>query len=181
MYMLERRQVFSRSRLWELQRQYFLTRSIRAWQQEEVPQYVTTNPTVANAYAEIVLAFLRDEDQLAPATAGGNEPLYLCELGAGSGRFAFHFLSRLSALCRDHAVPLARFRYILTDLVESNLAFYRQHPHFVPFIESGILDTALFDVVSSESLTLQGAGTTIGSQTLSKPLVIGDPCQLPVR
>ena len=168
-YVFEERQAFSRSVLWELQRQYFRTRSLAAWQQEEVPQYITTNPTVANSYAEIVFGFLRDDERLHEAQ---DEPLHVCELGAGSGRFAFHFLCRLRELCEQHGLPLDRFRYVLTDLAEANLAFFRGHPRFAPFFEAGVLDTAPFDVVSSADLALQGSGRTIAAGTLARPLVV---------
>lgn len=168
-YVFEERQPFSRSVLWELQRHYFRTRSLAAWQQEEVPQYITTNPTVANSYAEIVFAFLRDDERLHGADA---ETIHICELGAGSGRFAFHFLCRLGDLCAQHGLPLTRFRYVLTDLVEANLSFFRGHPRFAPFFEAGVLDTALFDVVSSSTLALQGSGHTIDAGTLTRPLVV---------
>ena len=72
-----------------------------------MPHYVTSNPTIANRYAEIVLAFWRDRQRLAPQS----EPLTICELGAGSARFAFHFLRRLSALCAQAEVPPQAFRY----------------------------------------------------------------------
>jgi len=171
-YVFEERQPFARSVLWDLQRNYFLTRSVRAWQQEEVPQYITTNPTVANSYAEIVFAFLRDRDRLQPGGGAAAQPLHVCELGAGSGRFAFHFLSRLAELCAQQGVPLARFRYVLTDLVDSNLAFFREHPRFAPFFAQGVLDTALFDVVSPAPLRLQGSGRTLDAGALEQPLVV---------
>jgi hypothetical protein len=169
-YVFEERQAFSRSTLWELQRHYFRTRSLAAWQQEEVPQYITTNPTVANSYAEIVFAFLRDDERL--HGGAGAEPLHICELGAGSGRFAFHFLCRLGELCEQHGVPLARFRYVLTDLVESNLSFFRSHPRFARFFEAGVLETAMFDVVASSTLSLQGSGRVMGVASLARPLVV---------
>jgi hypothetical protein len=171
-HLLEKRQPFSQSLLWELQRRYFLTRSILAWQQEEVPQYVTTNPTVANCYAQIVFAFFRDRESLERAGRRDSEPMHICELGAGSGRFAFHFLNRLSQLCDQHGVSLTRFRYVLTDLVPDNLDFFRGHPHFSRYFEMGVLDTALFDVVSSDALVLQGSGATLGAGALGRPLVV---------
>src|SRR5689334_19486866 len=96
-FLVEKQQVFSNSLIWDLQQYYFAAKGVEAWRQDEVPHYVTSNPTVANSYAEVVFAFLRDQNRLTP----GDEPLYLCELGAGSGRFAFHFLKRLARLCEQ--------------------------------------------------------------------------------
>jgi SAM-dependent MidA family methyltransferase len=105
LYLLEQRQSFSQSLLWEIQRHYFAARGADAWRSGEVPHYVTSNPVIADAYAEIVFAFRRDRQALFP----GDEPLYLCELGSGSGRFAFHFLKRLLRLCTRHGVPPLSF------------------------------------------------------------------------
>lgn len=168
-YVFEERKPFAQSLLWQLQREYFRSRGVAAWQQEEVPQYVTTNPTVANCYAEIVFAFLRDQHRLHGVP---DEPLHICELGAGSGRFAFHFLVRLAALCGQHDVPLTTWRYVLTDVVEANLAFFRGHARFAPFFAAGVLDTAPFDVVASSTLSLQGSGATIAAASLAQPLVV---------
>jgi tetratricopeptide (TPR) repeat protein len=174
-YELESRQRFSQSLLWALQQQYFAARGVEAWRSGEVPHYVTSNPTVANSYAEIVVAFVREQQRLAPLTpeeGQPDEPLYLCELGAGSGRFAFHFLKRLSLLCESANLPFPSFCYVLTDFTQRNLDFWRLHPRFQPFFESGVLDIALFDINQSDQLALQRTGKTIAAGSLQRPLIV---------
>ena len=163
----EAEQRFSASMLWDLQRLYFAERGVDAWRQGEVPHYVTSNPMMANSYAEVVFGLLRDARRRAP----GDAPLYVCELGAGSGRFAFHFLSRLVALCERAGVAPLAFRYILTDLAEPNLDFWRAHPGFARFFASGMLDVALFDIERADSLALRESGETITAGSLVRPLV----------
>ena len=143
---------------------------VEAWRQGEVPHYVTSNPTMANSYAEIVLAFWRDVQRLWPKDIT-SAPLYICELGAGSGRFAFHFLKRLTRLCKQADVPLTSFCYVLTDFAERNLDFWRRHPRFQTYFESGLLDMAQFDVNQSTQLHLQRSGQTITPGSLDRPLV----------
>src|SRR3954465_181106 len=116
---IESRRPFASSMIWQLQHRYFAERGIEAWRQGEVPHYVTSNLTIANAYAEIVLALRRDRDRLSPAEQS-HEPLTIVELGAGSGRFAFHFLKRLAALCAEADVAPQSFRYVLTDVADAN-------------------------------------------------------------
>src|SRR6185503_15652175 len=41
----------ARSLLWQLQRAYYEGQGIAAWSAGQVPQYVTTNPFIADAYA----------------------------------------------------------------------------------------------------------------------------------
>jgi Tetratricopeptide repeat len=163
-------QIFSQSLLWDLQQRYFAEKGVEAWRQGEVPHYVTSNPTIANAYAEIVLAFRRDRDRLAPG--GPQQPLTISELGAGSGRFAFYFLKRLQALCAEAGVAPDSFRYVLTDVAEANLDFWRRHPCFQPFFSSGVLDVARFDVMQPGALALQAGGRTIAPGSLGAPLVV---------
>lgn len=172
MYFVAREQIFSRSLLWDLQQQYFALRGVAAWSRGEVPHYITSNPTIANSYAEIVFAFLRDQGSLASAGEFTGEPLHICELGGGSGRFTFHFLCRLARLCEQAGVALASFRYVLTDKAENNLAFWRGHPRFQPFLAEGFLDLAAFDVNDSDKISLQLSGRTIGVGDLKRPLVV---------
>jgi tetratricopeptide (TPR) repeat protein len=171
-YLLEERQVFSRSKIWSLQRRYFAEKGIEAWRQGEVPQYITCNPSIANSYAEIVFAFWCDQNRLAPGSAAAEEPLSICELGAGSGRFAYHFLYRLSRLCEQCGVALTSFRYVLTDFTPSTLDSLRRHPRFRDFLAGGVLETARFDIAQSESLDLEVSGRSITAGSLRRPLVV---------
>jgi tetratricopeptide (TPR) repeat protein len=170
LYILESRQPFSSSLIWRLQGRYFAERGVEAWRQGEVPHYVTSNPTIANAYAEIAFAFRRDRQRLACADESG--PLTICELGAGSGRFAFHFLNRLGQLCEQEGMALESFRYVLTDVAESNLAFWRRHRRFQDFFARGVLDIAAFDVMRSDALELQASGGRIEGGGLPGPLMV---------
>ena len=171
-FLLEKPAVFSESLLWSLQRQYFDRMGVEAWRRGEVPHYVSSNPTVANSYAETVFAFLRDRQRLAAEGTARDPPLTLCELGAGSGRLAFHFLKRLTGLCERAGLAPTGFRYLLTDVAEATLEFWRRHPRFQPFFDSGLLDIAAFDVLHSKTLTLRLSGQTIAAGSLTQPLVV---------
>jgi hypothetical protein len=94
---IERNQRLSRSLLWGLQRRFFEQKGVEAWRQNIVPHYITSNPFIANAYAHLVFGFLRD-CQANALLPDPNQPLYIVELGAGSGRFAFRFLKQFQRL-----------------------------------------------------------------------------------
>jgi hypothetical protein len=115
----------------------------------------------------VVFDFWRDRNRLASAA----EPLTICELGAGSGRLAFHFLTRLARLCEQSGVEPASFRYVLSDNSARNLEFWRTHARFQPFFARGLLDLAAFDIESSSELALQLSGRTIAAGSLERPLV----------
>lgn len=170
-YILETEQPFASSLLWELQQRYFNEKGSDAWRQGEVPHYVTNNPHMATAYAEIVFAHRRDQQQLLSENALA-EPLYILELGAGCGRLAYHFLQHLRDLCEQGDVPMTAFKYVMSDYAETNLAFWRQHAHFQDFFHLGVLDVALFDTRQSDAFTLQIGGQTIARASLQRPLVV---------
>jgi hypothetical protein len=159
---------FVESKLWELQRQYFAARGQQAWSAGEVPHYITSNPVVAAAYAEVLVAFRRDRLRRDPA----EEALWIVELGAGSGRFAHHLLQQLAALCEREGLDPAGFRYVLSDFCAANLEAWAQQPRFVPLFASGQLERARFDVMDTSALELEHGGGRIGRGDLGAPLVV---------
>ena len=65
-----------------------------------VPHYITSNGWIADAYAKVVLGWLRDctgtvREPSSFAPLDLRHPVYIVELGCGSGRFGFHFFNRL--------------------------------------------------------------------------------------
>ncbi|MEO1053981.1 MAG: SAM-dependent methyltransferase, partial [Bacteroidota bacterium] len=162
---------FSQSVIWDWQSHYFREKGIEAWRTKEVPHYVTSNPTIANTYAKLFRAFRQDRvnfkgtDRLAPVT--------ICELGAGSGAFAFHFIQRMIALCEIAGEkPTSVFKYVLTDISEKTISFWLDHPRFQPWLESGVLDVAYFDVLSETEISLQVSKEKLVPGTLEEPLLI---------
>jgi len=57
---LEENQRLSRSLLWRLQRNYFEQQGIEAWRSGAVPHHITSSPFIADAYARVMMGFLRD-------------------------------------------------------------------------------------------------------------------------
>lgn len=159
---------FSEAPIWEIQRQYYELEGTRAWVNDQVPQYITSNPMIASAYAGMIFGFLQDR-----ASKGYDaEPVYIVELGAGAGRFAYHVLQELCRL-RDYAgIQLPDFRYVMTDLAMSNVAAWKEHPALQSFIAAGVLDFATFDAVHDSVLNLVVSGTAIKTGDLQQPLII---------
>jgi len=165
---LERGRPLSQSLLWHLQRRYFEQQGIEAWRQGVVPQYITSNPFTAHAYAQVVCGFLRD---WAGAGAGldPSEPAYIVELGAGSGRFAYHFLRALHALRARAALPDVPVCYVLTDFAPRIVEFWRAHPAFAPFVAAGELDFALFDAEQPGEIALMHSGRVLAPGSVANP------------
>ncbi|NNB97281.1 tetratricopeptide repeat protein [Corallococcus exiguus] len=168
---LETNKPFSESVLWRAQRSYFERVGIDAWRDATVPHYVTCNPALAHAMAQVVLGFLRDCD--AGESRAGSEPFHVLELGAGSGRFAFLFLRALSELREVMGWSHVPIRYVMSDFTESNLRFWRAHPALRPFVSAGLLDFALVDVERMDgTIELLESKTMLGAGSLERPLTV---------
>ncbi len=159
---------FSEAPIWEMQRSYYEKQGIKAWQNEVVPQYITSNPIIAVAYAEMIFGFLQDRARLGNAS----EPVLIVELGAGSGRLAFHILKELCELTEFAGIALPPFRYIMSDLAVNNISYWQQHNSLFPFVERGVLDFAKFDAVMDTELKLIQSGLIIRPDDLQQPLLV---------
>lgn len=159
---------FSEAPIWNIQRQYYEEKGLSAWNNDQVPQYITSNPMIASAYAEMIFGLLQDRVN----QGHGTEPVYIVELGAGAGRLAYHVLHELCQL-RDYAgISLPDFRYIVTDLAMSNVMAWTKHPALQPYIHEGLVDFAQFDAVNDTVLNLVVSGTTIQEGDLKQPLIV---------
>ncbi|MFN7959755.1 MAG: tetratricopeptide repeat protein [Thermoanaerobaculia bacterium] len=143
---------------------------MRAWSQGVVPHYVTSNPWIANAYAQVVFGWLRD-------WCGGpgldpSRPVYLLELGCGSGRFAYLFLTRFFELLGSSHLAGQPVRYVLSDFTEYNLDVLRSHPALQPFVEAGLLDFARYDAGEDLELVLSQSGQRLGPEGTANPLAV---------
>lgn len=161
---------FSDSRLWQKQRKAFIERGPEVWRYERpIPDFGTTNMVVAYKYAQVILAFLSDWAEQHP---DGTDRIYLVDLGAGTGRFAFNFMKVFHKLYLGAKQPLPAYTYVITDLAEENVRFCYEHPKMQPYIERGLVDVAVFDAQSSETLTLWHSGSGLQPGSLHTPLVL---------
>jgi hypothetical protein len=162
------------SMLWRLQRAFYDSQGISAWVPNGVPHYVTTNPSIARAYARSVFGFLRDlwTAPRRPKQPAAAAPVII-ELGAGSGQFAYHFLRAIDALHRASPFADREFTYVMTDFTAVNIEAWTQHSSLRPFIDSGRLDVAVFDAASPGPIELSNAGRLLGGpEDTARPIVV---------
>jgi tetratricopeptide (TPR) repeat protein len=179
LFVLEGYRPLSRSLLWQLQRRYFEQQGLEAWRQGTVPHYITSNPFIANAYSKVVFGFLRDcataaADPPNPAfpPLDLSQPIYLLELGAGSGRFAYHFLKKFLPFFTHSTLRHLPIRYVMSDFAEQTVKGWLAHPYLRPFVEQGYLDFARFDAEQDETIHLHVSGETLAPDTLRNPLLV---------
>jgi tetratricopeptide (TPR) repeat protein len=168
---LENPQRLSRSVLWDLQRSYYASQGIDAWRKRVVPSYITSNPFVAQAYSRVVNGFIRD-CVTEPGLIDHDQPIYIVELGAGSGRFAYHFLRRfLTSIEGCHGKRL-RCRYVMTDFAPRTIEYWKAHPSLEPFVERGHLAFGRFDAGHDRAIKLCDTEETLGPGTVNNPIVV---------
>ena len=116
----------SRSCLWDEQRSKYTEFGPASWTQLMVPFQMTSNLLLAKQYAAAAREYLR------------HEAVTFLELGGGSGKFAYLFLQEMGS---------CRVKYVLTDLAEKNVAFWKGHPLLRPYFENGTLEAKVYDPV----------------------------------
>jgi len=154
--------------LWQSQRDLYDAQGIQAWSRGNVPQSITTSPYIARGYARVVLGYLRDVS----AELDRSQPVYILELGAGSGRFGFRFVKALARLLERSSLHETHFTYVMTDISPQLIEFWRTHASLRPLIDSGRLDFARFDANQPGDITLANSGVNLGSGGLANPLVV---------
>jgi tetratricopeptide (TPR) repeat protein len=140
---LEQDVPLSQSLLWRRQRDYYARRGVKAWSDDNVPTFITSNPFFTEIYARIVAGFFDDSAAMESPHLSPEHPLRVLELGAGTGKFSYLFLRHLSALLVERGIAPAAVRYCMTDCSESLPAAWRANPQLAEFVEAGILDFAV--------------------------------------
>lgn len=167
---VESEKPLSQSMLWKLQTDFFVNQGPEAWIKGIVPQYITTNPYIANQYAKTVFGYLRDYAQRDDIDK--NTVIYIMELAAGVGRFTYTFLKRFLHMIENSSLKDIKFKYIVTDFAERNIEYWQNHSFLKPYFESGILDCATFDIAKDNEIKLRHSGEVLSSGKLKNPLIL---------
>lgn len=167
LFQIETKQRFSKSKIWQFNRDFYQSSGISAFSQDIVPHHLTSNSFVGRTYAELIFGMLKDLSDKGKT----EEKVYILELGAGHGRLAFHILKHLQKLIVGVESKLPSFCYVISDIAEDNLSFFLHHPQFRPYFDQGILDVCYFDALGSKELVLQYAKKTIIAKQLQQPII----------
>lgn len=152
--------------IWRLQRDFYVQRGLKVWTEDLVPSYITNNPFIAEIYAEIVAGFISDCMDLSQKETrplSPENPLRILELGAGTGKFSYLFLRKLTTLLQARKIPPQIVRYSMADCSESLLAEWRANRYLAEFVKAGILE---FQLHRAEEDTSSAAAT---SSTVANP------------
>ncbi len=168
LYEVESSKLFSDSLIWQLNRDYYQNTGMAAWTSGVVPHQMTSNSQVGKTYAELILGFLQDLS----VKGLSQERVYILELGAGHGRLGFHILKHLERLIAIQDQDLPLYTYVLSDIAEKSLEFFRDHPQLQSYYQSGILDYAYYDAVGGKEIHLQYSNQRIVAGELDQPILV---------
>jgi tetratricopeptide (TPR) repeat protein len=172
---LERDVPISQSLVWKRQREFYLQRGLKAWTEDQVPSYITNNPSIAEIYARIVCAYVRDCIELSRQESrpvSSTNPIRILELGAGSGKFSYLFLRELTRVLRSQGIDAVLVRYCMTDAADGVLDEWRRNDHLAEFVANSMLEFELFragEGIQSPFLTGKNTGA---QEPVRGPLVV---------
>lgn len=163
----------SKSHLWKLMMSFYDRKGPDSWSQGIVPHFITCNAFIGKSYAKVLHGFLTDS--LKPGATlpvDMEQPLYIIELGAGSGKFSYFMLKALEEMKGVCGFPFERIIYVMTDFTESNFKFWQNHSALKPYFDSGRLDAAIFDAVEDSSIKLWRSGVVLSQGSVANPVCI---------
>lgn len=166
---IERDKRLSESMLWASQREYYHEQGVSAWS-GAVPFYITSNPYIANAYANIVVRYIQDCLRVNPKAI--NETFYIMEIGSGSGQFSFYVQRRLKYLLEALAIQKLKYCYVMTDFTKNNIGYWEDHLALKPFLKENILDFAVYDAEKNTPIMLIRNKRELSPKTIKNPLIV---------
>ena len=169
---VEANKPFINSKIWKLQKDFYKNQGISAWI-GKVPFYITSNCFLARKYAEMLINLI--SDGLRNKTFNPKHPIYIFELGSGSGKFAYHLINDLMQCRKDVQDIELDIRYIMTDLCPKNIDFWKKHHQLKDMVIDGILDMGVFDADYCNDITTEYAKKTVTKKSLvNPPIIIGN-------
>ena len=169
---------FSKSMIWDLMMKFYDKNGISSWSNGIVPHFISSNPYIGHSYAKLISGYVIDlcnaqrskhHDQ--NDVLCYDEPLYIVEVGGGTGKLAFYILKALDEMKYVIEFPFRNIVYVLTDFTESNIKFWEQNESFKLLVDLGKLDFAKFEAVNDTTLHLR-SGKIIRKGDLKNPMIV---------
>jgi hypothetical protein len=152
---------------------FYDRKGVESWSQGIVPHFITCNTFIAKSYAKVLQGFLRDSSlPNAKMPLDPNEPLYIIELGAGSGKFSYFMLKCLEEMKATLDFPFKKIVFVMTDFTEKNFVFWKNHPALKEYFDAGLLDAGIFDAVNDRKINLHFSGKVLEEKSCVNPICI---------
>ncbi|HET7033623.1 MAG TPA: hypothetical protein VFJ48_10900, partial [Casimicrobiaceae bacterium] len=135
----------SASTIWKRVAEVYTRAGPEIW--SAVPAAVTGNPFVGDTFAAALEAWLLDQGDAVDT----REPLYVLELGAGTGMFSHPFVTAIARRRANGTFPHPRVVLVLCDQSEMRFDAWAEANVLAKHRQSGAIDFA--------TLTIDGCGT----------------------
>lgn len=155
----------SQSGVWDIVTRFYHERGLDAWQPGGVPQRITSNAYLADSYATVISAFIRDLED-----AGVSQRPLIVEVGAGSALFGWLLVRRLAHHHFGEREQLP-FDYLLTDTAAKNIEGWRRIPRLARLFDGDRLHMAVYDIAAPNPVVARSGDGTEFDLT-GRPLVI---------
>ena len=76
-------------------RSFYASTGVSAWSDGVVPFFITSNAQIAKTYAQVIHGYIADLARASSGSLDPSAPIYVFELGAGSGKFSFLLIKAL--------------------------------------------------------------------------------------
>ena len=87
---------------------FYDRKGIESWSQGVVPHFITCNAFIGKAYAKVLQGFIRDAVCGGRVALDSSQPLYIIELGTGSGKFSYYMLKALEEMSATLDFPISK-------------------------------------------------------------------------
>lgn len=168
--LIEQNVRISKSKLWDLQSQFYKTHGIKFWR--ERASFTSANTVVVSACVDLLIGYLQDQQ----AYFDRQEPIYFVELGTGSGCFAYRFLKEfLLRISSINEIADLNVRYVMTDFIPEIVPIWKSNPFLKRLVDRESLDFALFDPSCDQSITTSCFNWSVNSSGLiNAPIFIAN-------
>jgi hypothetical protein len=178
---LRRTGPISQSQLWNVMRKYYIEKGPDAWASKDVPIERTNNSLIAQRYAHSIAAFLRDVAENAKQNNQEAPTVDIVELECGAGRLGFYLMVALAKLVTTSDKNHCPYRFILMDLSPKNIQAIKLRKEFIPYIQSGVLDVALYDAERGGSFSWNCQKINLAGSRRPLYLLLLIICLIPLR
>ncbi|MBI2810812.1 MAG: SAM-dependent methyltransferase [Candidatus Melainabacteria bacterium] len=153
--------------IWKMQEKYFERERAKVWTGDTF--YSTNRMPFVESYVELVTSALLDCATLCEQ----DQPLYILELGGGSGCFAYRFLNDLAENIQDYeSLKKLNIKYILTDFSELIVKEWLENKNLNAKVEQGILEFGVFNPLHDQKIELMVSGQSLTAKEIKNPLIV---------
>jgi hypothetical protein len=161
---LDERKRLSECQIWQMLYDVYATGGTALW--EQIPYHITNNRILADTYAELILSFLIDSIEILDK----NEPVYIIEMGAGTGCLSFYLIKELTRKSKLLSqIADIKIKYVMCEFSGTNISDWLNKEEFKPFLNNGSMEFAIFKPEEQSEITTF-SGTRIAADTVNNPV-----------